>query len=270
MPNDWLTEHLTLEDAVTHRTGLPRHDSSWYVEKNGKPVSAKDVVRNIRNLPVPPVEPRTEFHYNNLMFVTLQHVVETLTGRPLKHVINETIWGPLGMTTTYLDLEEAKQSPSHLADSYTWHEETGEFEKMPFFDAVGAGGAGGVISSVMDYTKWLNCLIHETDPLSKQVHKEIRKPRMIMKAQPDAFSDVDIYGLGWWRQIIHGHVAYQHTGSTATYGANVYWFPNLKYGIVAFANSNGLSGEVNRIVVQRLIEDRLGVSEEDRVDADGM
>lgn len=40
----WSTNHVTIEDALSHRTGLPRHDHIWL---NGTP-SKRDVVRALR------------------------------------------------------------------------------------------------------------------------------------------------------------------------------------------------------------------------------
>lgn len=260
--DEWATKHLTLEDAVTHRTGMPRYDHSWHRERNGSAVTLKDMVRNLRNLPGLKVEPRTEWHYCNMMYLVLSHVIETVTGKGLEEVMKETIWEPLGMGKTYLE----RKSDDGLAKSYVWREEKGEFERMPYFEGEVAGGAGGVVSNVVDYAKWLNCLINEEKPFSKDAHKDIRTPRIIQRAKPDGFSDVDLYGLGWWRQVIHGEVAYKHAGSTSSYGAETFWFPELKYGLVAFANGEAVSNYAEIIILRRLIQDKLGVPEEKRLD----
>lgn len=117
MSEEWATNHLTLEDAVCHRTGLPSHQMTCLREMDGRPVVAKDVVRNLRHLPVN-AEPRVRFQYGNLMYVTLSHVIETLTGKPLAKVFQEEIWEPLGMESSYLDLEQALQSSNPLARGY--------------------------------------------------------------------------------------------------------------------------------------------------------
>lgn len=67
MPDPWLTSHLTLEDAVSHRTGSSRHDASWPKETNGRMTTVKDTVRNMRNIPVP-TQPRVRFQYCNRMY----------------------------------------------------------------------------------------------------------------------------------------------------------------------------------------------------------
>jgi len=75
-----------------------------------------------------------------------------------------------------------------------------------------------------------------------------------------------LYGLAWTRTTVHGEVAYWHDGSTLTFGAEVYWFPNLKNGIVAFANGALGSNPAEQVLVHRLIEDKLNVPASRRAD----
>lgn len=200
------------------------------------------------------------------MYVTLSHVIETVTGKWLGDVMKEVIWKPLGMDTTYLSLREAQDGPAHLASSYIWREGEDKYEELPFTSARKLGGAGGIISSVLDYAKWIQCLIHESEPFSKAAHRDIRTPRMMAVDHAGPTSDVMLYGLAWMRTTIHGEVAYWHDGSTITYGAEVYWFPNIKYGVIAFANGATTANSAESVLVQRLIEQRLKVPAEDRVD----
>lgn len=265
LQDQWATAHITLDDAVSHRTGMATHDNAWHREINGTQTTIKDVVRNIRNLP-PSAEPRVEWRYCNSMYVTLSHVVETLTGRRLEDVMRDYIWNPLGMNSTYMNVKDAKASQNHLASSYVWREKEKKYDVMPFLGVEEISGAGGVISNVLDYAQWVKCLIHETKPFSKAVHKDIRTPRFLQNAQLGVGTELSLYGLAWFRTLIHGQVVYWHSGSTLTFGALVYWLPDLKFGIVALANGAGTSGPVNLILVRRLLEDKLRVPLQDRLD----
>ncbi|EKM60499.1 uncharacterized protein PHACADRAFT_179759, partial [Phanerochaete carnosa HHB-10118-sp] len=55
----WASEKITLRDALSHQTGLPRHDFSYH--PTDKPV---DVIRRMRYLR-PAFELRQRYHYNN-------------------------------------------------------------------------------------------------------------------------------------------------------------------------------------------------------------
>jgi CubicO group peptidase (beta-lactamase class C family) len=101
LAEEWATAHISIEDALAHRTGVPRHDWSYggaYGDDlhEGTP---RDVVRSLRDLPFA-AEPRTTFHYCNIMYVVIAHVVSTLSGKSLKDFLEDRIWEPLGMKST--------------------------------------------------------------------------------------------------------------------------------------------------------------------------
>lgn len=263
--NEWSTAHLTLEDAASHRTGFTRHDVAMGIQQNSSDSSnnvIRQIVRNMRNLPLQ-VEPRVEFHYCNLMYVVLSHVIETVTKKWLGDVLKEQIWEPLGMESTFLDLQQAIESPGHLSTGYYWHKKDRELKPMPFMPTGPHSGAGAVISNVVDYSKWIKSLLRKGQPFSRTVHKEIQNPRMVQNPEPNLGMDVVLYSLGWFRTNVYGQIAYYHSGSTITHGALVYWFPELDYGVVMFTN---YASPIREVLMRRLIEDKLNIPESERYD----
>jgi CubicO group peptidase (beta-lactamase class C family) len=99
LSDEYATNHITIEDALSHRSGLPRHDYSYGGNYDGKKPSVRGAVRALRYLPLT-AEPRTKFQYCNMMYGVASHVIETLTGKWLGDVLKERIWGPLGMKAT--------------------------------------------------------------------------------------------------------------------------------------------------------------------------
>src|SRR5262245_25865852 len=75
LSDDVLTARVTPRDLVTHRTGLPRHDSAWY--RSG--LTREEVYHNLRYLE-PNRDLRREFQYNNLMFMTAGYLAGRLAG----------------------------------------------------------------------------------------------------------------------------------------------------------------------------------------------
>ncbi|KPM42846.1 hypothetical protein AK830_g3696 [Neonectria ditissima] len=275
----WATEHLTLEDAACHRTGFPRHDASLvrFVDdddaghgvggdgRKKRYTTVKDVVRNLRNLPMTGEEPRVKFQYCNLMYIVLSHVIETLTGKWLGDVLRELIWEPLGMSSTYFSLDAARAAPEHLATGYYWDETEEKHAEAPFMSVVEISGAGAIISTAVDYAKWVRCLLHEAAPFSAAVHREIRTPR-IVAGMPELGKDVTMYGLGWQRALYRGHVMYSHSGGLDCFGTQVYWFPDAKFGVVAFANTSATSNAAEDVLVYKLVHERLEIAPELQVD----
>lgn len=267
MQGSWATENLNLEDAASHRTGMPRHDLSWaktrFEDSNSK-VSTADVVRSLRHLK-PSAAPRTTWQYCNLMYVVLGHVIETLTGKWLGEAIRERIWEPLGMTATFGDTKDALAVENHLAAGYYWDFEKEDYITLRVDSTRESGGAGLVISTVEDYSKWVKCLLYETQPFSKEAHKDIRKTRMLTDTQEEAGDGDLTYGLAWMKKTYHGEVVYKHGGTELAYSTQVYWIPRLKFGVVTMANT-GQANSAEDEVVWRLIEDKLDIPDSERYD----
>lgn len=257
--DQWATDHMTLEDAVSHRTGLPRHDRSLARERDGAPLSLRDNVRNLRNLPYVN-EPRTKFVYSNYMYMALSHVIETVTKKELKQVMRELIWDPLGMQSTYFGLEDASKAPEPLATGYIWINETQQHAKTAYMPVTDLSGAAAVISNVRDYARWIQGLLNETQLFSESVHQDILTSRMIGYGLPNGNLDVNLYGLGWFRTTFRGKVVYRHDGSMIGFKAQVYWFPDDKFGFVIFSNSDDSRTAINDIS-WKLIADKFGIPE---------
>ncbi|KAJ4155971.1 hypothetical protein LMH87_001189 [Akanthomyces muscarius] len=259
----WSTAHITLEDAAVHRTGMPRHDYSWAKQVQGRSATPRDVVRNFRNLPQN-AEPRTRFQYCNLMYVTLSYVIEFLTEKPLQDAMRDVIWGPLQMDATFSSLEEAKKASQHLASGYRWDEDGHKFIEAAFEETRPFSGAGFVISNARDYAKWVKCLLQEEAPFSKATHEDIRTPRIIDSEDPNTVGDISLYGLAWDRTVAHGQVVINHSGTETAYGSQVFWLPDIKFGVVAFANAADTANSAAQVLIWELIENKLQVPSADR------
>ncbi|KAK8120095.1 hypothetical protein PG999_004215 [Apiospora kogelbergensis] len=275
----WAQEHLTLEDALSHRTGFPRHDKSLSTVygPDGHKATMRDLTQSLRYLPMV-YEPRVEFRYCNLMFMVASHVIQTLTGRWLGTTLREGIWSPLGMNATYFSLEDAQAAPEHLAMGYWWDyssnrsssslgsKKKGGYGEVPFAGLDEASGAGAVVSNVLDYAKWIRCLVNEARPLSKAAHAAIKTPRMTPVGTGKDWDGPGSYALGWMVNPYKGHTVYNHAGGMEGYGAEVFFLPDLGYGVVTLANTAMTSNFAGRTLAWKLINDKLGVAEEDRYD----
>ena len=93
-----ISEHITPRDIVTHRSGLPRHDLLWYNYNSG---TRGDMVKRLAHLELT-ADLREKFQYNNLMFMTAGHLIETLTGKSWEQNVRERLFDPLGMKRSNL------------------------------------------------------------------------------------------------------------------------------------------------------------------------
>jgi CubicO group peptidase (beta-lactamase class C family) len=90
LQDSWETEHITLDDTISHRKGMSAYDKAYAGVVEGKEAKPKDIVRNLRNLPLT-TEPRVKYLYTNAMYTTVSYVIKTVTGKWLRDVMKELI-----------------------------------------------------------------------------------------------------------------------------------------------------------------------------------
>lgn len=220
------------------------------------------------------------------MFVVASHVIETLAhGRWLGALLREWIWAPLGMTATYFSLADALAAPEHFAAGYSWDRDERAFVRIPYMALDEVSGAGSVISCVDDYVKWIRMLLREEAPLPREGHAAVKTPRMfsdpgsVLASYGNATGEGEGrgkgklpydaplgYAFGWWSGSYRGHAFWTHSGGMHAYGAEVFFFPGLDFGVVTFGNTAGTSNYVGLFALWQLIDDRLGVPKEERHD----
>jgi len=91
--------NIRVVDLLTHTSGLPSYatvDSLrlWYGEPN--PDGLIDYISNCRRY----FDPGTDFQYSCLNFITLQRIIETISGQNLKDFAKANIFDVLGMEHT--------------------------------------------------------------------------------------------------------------------------------------------------------------------------
>ncbi len=75
MHNDTITLNATPRDLVTHRTGLPRHDFSWF-----NATATREVLYQRLQHLEPSAELRATWQYNNFMYMTAGYLSGKVAG----------------------------------------------------------------------------------------------------------------------------------------------------------------------------------------------
>ena len=266
LADQYTTVHATIEDALSHRTGMPRHDLSYA----GFNVTVRDVVQNLRHLPMT-AELRTRFQYCNMMYIVVSHFIETWTGMWLGDFLRTRIYEPLRMFSTFFSLSDAQKSAASggpsLATPYYWTNKTKSHHSISWLDAPQESGCGATISNVLDYTKWLRCHMTNSAPISPAGHLALHSPRIISGAIMEGdsgFRGSDACALGWEVSNYRGEVMMWHTGGLPGFTSIMMYFPRLQWGVTMM--TNGGEGGAIQVLIFKLIDDMMGVSEQERVD----
>ena len=271
VPDDYASRHATLEDLLCHRTGMPAHDLSY----GGPNFTLSEMVRNLRQLPMT-AELRQRWQYCNMMFCTLSHAIETITGSWLGDVFHDWFWKPLKMHRTFLSLEDARRAAQTdpktvVARGYTWDNKTQQHYPEEYVTDEFVGGAGGIISSVMDYSLYLRALIYmDARILSGASYDELRTPRVLngLPAGPGNPFVFSAYGLGWQFGYYRGHILYHHGGSVPGFASWMVYIPEKEIGLVMMGNTDESSALVELILATELLQRVFDVPADERIDVE--
>ena len=193
-----ISERITPRDIVTHRSGLPRHDLLWYNYNTG---TRGDMVKRLEHLELT-ADLREKFQYNNLMFMTAGHLIETLTGKSWEQNVRERLFEPLGMKRSNFSVLDS-QKDADFAQPYREREEDRKLERIPFRRIDLVGPAGSVNSSVNEMAKWLQFNLRHGKVGDRQLIQpatlaDIHSPQMTIPATPErADMTPSSYGKGW-------------------------------------------------------------------------
>ncbi|CAD0110638.1 unnamed protein product, partial [Aureobasidium uvarum] len=259
LKDDYLTTHVTFLDAMSHRTGVPRHDAMWYDQG----LDVKTQAYLMRHVDTS-ASFRTVYQYCNLFFTAVSHVLQTVTGKPHANLLREWIFEPLGMNESYYSREDAvtcQTSNPHcvLADSYQWNKETASYQKWALNQSNPPNGAGGIISNVNDYSKWVHTLMYEAGPVSKDDHSVLKNPLSVEGIGEPPYTGPTWYALGLEGGIYRNERVFSHTGGISGYASSFAFLPDRKFGLVIFQNSMSTAFAAMQT---RLIDEFLGGPED--------
>ena len=246
---------------------MPRHDLSL----EGYRTTVRDVVRKLRHLPMT-AEPRAKWQYCNMMYIALSHFIETYTGKWLGEILRERIWAPLAMDSTFFSLSDAEAATrtgkTSLARGYLWLNRTREYRSVSYMDSDSVSGAGATISNVLDYAKWLRCMMTRAAPLSPAAHDALQFPRINLPPFPyenTGFRGVYGYALGWITSNYRGEVMIWHNGGLDGFATMMAYLPRRQWGFAIMTNSGPGGAASHQILSYRLLDDLLGTPDSERM-----
>ena len=254
--NDNMNNLITLRDMMSHRTGLPRHDFSWYFFQSSKRDS---LVMRIQ-YQEPSAAVREKWQYNNFMFMAQGALVEKITHQSWEQNIKEKIFTPLGMNSSDFTIEDLLKNGDHATGYGLKNDST--IDKLPYFHIDAMGPAGSINSSVNEMSNWVITWINGGKFQGKEILpsayvKEAMSSQVVISAAlPDQYKDIFFanYGLGWSLGSYRGHYRVDHGGNIDGFSANTSFYPSDSIGIIVLVNQDG---SAIPSVVRNLVADRL-------------
>ena len=247
-----VTRRLSVRDLVTHRSGLPRHDLTWY---NNTTATREDLVRRLRYLPLNR-DLRETFQYNNLMFVTAGYLVGTVMNMSWEEAIRSLVFQPLGMTGSDFSVADLQRAPDFSLPYEVRHDTV---RQMPFRDITLVAPAGSINSNVDDMLKWVRMQLSDGTVDGRRVIQaatlqDMHAPHMPIGLPNQPEFGAQDYGMGWFLTSYRGHYEVSHGGNIDGFSALVTLYPRDRLGIVVLTNQNGstLPGLIARHAADRI------------------
>jgi len=230
----------------------------WFrMESSFEPVTAHHLLTHTSGLPgIPPVfltdpaakhraayEPGKLFHYNNMAFATLGHLLMSFDQAPLPAVYRKRVFEPLGMSSSEpvitLDQRERTAKNYHAFQNDRPFPRFGRLSEAPaivFTDA-----AGCIAATPHDMGLYIQMLArHGEGPKGRLLSEESFALFSHPHVKAEEFGPTASYGYGIATDALDGHTIVRHTGGMISFASALQ--VDLDEGVGAFASINAMQG----------------------------
>ncbi|XQW85087.1 serine hydrolase [Thalassotalea piscium] len=273
MPDPYVTREFTIIDLLSHNSGLGLGAGDLMIWPETTHTMA-DIIKGMKYLPEASSF-RSEFAYDNLMYILAGEIIARVTGKPWQETIVDNIFTPLQMNKTkvkfsLIDKDNKNVARAHVPLDGKLNVVGGNFlEKF--------SSAGSVASNVNDMSKWITAM------LNKGVYSNTgnQEKRLFSEAQSDALwqartllpvsssatendkTHFAAYGLGWFMKDYHGVKLIYHTGGILGMVSKVVLVPEENLGMVILTNQQ--SGYAFNAISDQILNEFLNLPKKDWV-----
>jgi len=253
-----VTERLTTRDMVTHRSGLPRHDVTWYSNAD---ITRKEMIERMRYL-APSKDLRERFQYNNLMYMTAGYLGGVLNGTDWETAVRQRVLTPLAMNNTNFSVMDSQKTADF---ALPYRKVKDDVKQIPFYVQGAVGPAGEINTTAEDISHYLLFQLNKGKYGEKQVLSEsnavqMQSPQMVVAGTPQ-FPELgeSSYGMGFGITQYRGHKMVTHGGAIDGFRSEIAFLPNENAGVVVFVNLDGTS--MPNVVTYNVLDRLLGLDQ---------
>ncbi len=222
-----LGQVVTLKNMLNHTNGfrevfnlMPM--TGWKGEDILRRQEIIEILKRQEELQAAPGE---EYNYNNSAFILLAEIVERISGETFPDWMEENVFAPLGMNSTAVRANPTVIIPGasqgYVLDSAAYHEAG---------DLYAAYGAGGIYTTVEDFSKWManfsNPVLGGEELVTRLVTVDTLNN-----------GDTMTYALGIGVNEFRGLKNYSHGGADIAHRAFAFYFPEINSGVIAMSNN---------------------------------
>jgi CubicO group peptidase (beta-lactamase class C family) len=262
---------ITLRQLLSHTSGFADYlDIDVPDEQKNDAALAEFLLGPFRGVGYLQSPPGALFSYSNVGYSLLGLVAEVQTGVPVRTLVRERIWKPLGMRRTFFEPSDVLDDGDYalgvcLPDQPDCAGEgLGSVFAPDSYDAPSSAPAAAAWSSVLDLARWARFLVHgNRRVLGESLRAEMARPQVSTRFAGDILS----YGLGLQHQSLvvsrpepagpvqfHAATEIYHGGALPGFRSVVSCVPSIDYCFIALANYEGADFFGMETAALRLIE----------------
>ncbi|MBS1597385.1 MAG: beta-lactamase family protein [Bacteroidetes bacterium] len=209
---------ITISDLLNHRSGIHDYtEDPHFSEWMGKPRTHQEMLTMI-SVSKPDFTPGERCSYSSSNFLLLGYIIEKISGQSYSDAVNQRVISKIGLRNTYYG---TKIDPLKN-ESYSYRFINNRWEQKPETDMSIHGGAGSMVSTPGDLTKFIEALF-----AGKLISKKSLETMTTLK---------DGYGMGIFPFSFHEKNAFGHSGKIEEFSTNVQYFPKDSLAISFCAN----------------------------------
>jgi CubicO group peptidase (beta-lactamase class C family) len=253
----YVSQQVTIRDALAHRSGLKQIDEIWYQHPERTRMELLEKMSGLEQ----ELGFRSGFLYNNLMYLAAGEVIPATTGISWDDFLEQRIFTPLKMVDTNTSTSRFQQN-ANLASPH--ERSNGELRPVPWRNLDNVAPAGAINSSASDMAQWCRLQNNKghldgVQIVPEFIQAEIHSPQTLVPVNPQnptGYGTVyNSYTLGWGRQDYRGAATMlTHTGSIDGMFSMISQLPDQGLCIVMLANSS--DANALQIVTMNTIFDR--------------
>lgn len=239
---------ITSHHLMSHSSGVPALHTFYFAQMNQELYPGKTPmiplgnwddfyfhINEAKDEVISP--PGTKFYYWNGAFALLSQIIEKVSGKPYEEYVKENILLPLDMKrSTYSHKEAEQDGDDSRGFNFIWKENQINRYPQDMLSSPFTAGSGGLISSVVEMTNYLQCFLNNGEfrgkkLLSEDLVQEMVKPHNtnITDSFHEYVPDVKLgYGYGWRvYENFHGNTLIAHRGVSGVTGGLIGYMPEL-------------------------------------------
>ncbi len=247
---------ITIWNLLTHTAGLPREAAFPYWTDHEFPSSDEVVEAAAKQTLI--YTPGTEYKYSNLGVSLLGAIIEEVSGRSYREVIESQVFAPLKMELSYVD-PPAEMIPG-LATAYMRRRPDGSRETMDYYETRGMASMGSIVSTVEDMARFAALNLRsgnstaDGEILRTSTMREMHRPQWVYTNWSGAM------GLGFRITPHNGLNTVSHGGWIGDHRSHLLLVPETRLGVVVMVNAGDVSPYVFSYEALDLVGDAIAAS----------